>query len=64
MSFNKRYITEEIITHLYLTEGYEYLSDYILKPDVLISQDVTSTKVIKLIREEGGEYKLKTLLKL
>jgi len=64
MSFNKRYVTEEIITHIYLIEGYEYLCDYILKPDVLISQDVTSTKVIKLIREEGGEHKLKTLLKL
>jgi hypothetical protein len=62
MGFNKRFITEDSLKHVYKEQGYEGLVDYITKPDAILVRDEFSNKVVELIKEKDSEGRLKILM--
>ena len=64
MGFDKRYINEEIIRTTLKENGFEYLIDFIQKPEVLITEDEFSKKVCEIVKETKKIYILEKLLKI
>ena len=64
MGFNKRFVNEEVIRKILREEGFQYLINFIKKPDALIIEDELSEKVCKIIQESEDPKILEQLLKL
>jgi len=64
MSFNKRYVNEEVLRTVLREDGFQALIDYVKKPDALIMEDDFSSKVCSIILENEEMYILEELLKI
>jgi len=64
MGFNKRFVNEEVIRKILREEGFQYLINFIKKPDALIIEDEFSTKVCNIITENEEKFILEKLLEL
>jgi hypothetical protein len=55
MSFNKRYIDEEVIRTILREDGFKTLIDFVRSPDALIINDNFSQKVCDIIKENNDD---------
>lgn len=55
MSFNKRYIDEEVIRTILREDGFKTLIDFVRSPDALIINDNFSQKVCDIIKENDDD---------
>ena len=55
MSFNKRYIDEEVIRTILREDGFKTLISFVRSPDALIVNDAFSQKICDIIKENNDD---------